>query len=351
MNLFLLASTGDPNIRTGPGLGFASRELDGEAWAGLKLEPAVEPQIRIPSATFYHPFRERPGAVGWRAMAPKGRGVLIVQIRGDDGHVAHRELRLDRRAVDVVLPWRLGDRAREHEIVLHAPKNSRGPVFVGIFKKLDRGEAIVLCAGRGVEIGPGPTPQVLPSPTVQVRYLEPLLGGAWWEAYGKMQAADFDPALGALYDAGEADQIPAEEGSLDFIFSSHVFEHLANPLGHLQRWKRKLKPGGRVVAIVPELSGATDYRAWPSTMAEWLEEFERGQMRPGPAHFQRHAAARGNAHESERHWKRRQPIHVHFYTPANVTALLEEAVHRFGYRAFALRHTPNHKDFYFCLTA
>ena len=351
MNLFLLASTGDPNIRTGPGLGFASRDLDGQAWAGLKLEPAAEPQLSIPSATLYHQFRERPDTVGWRAMAPTARGVLKVQIRGDDGHVAERETRLDGRPVDVVLPWRLGDPARTHEIVLHAPRASRGPVFVGIFRKLDRGEAIALCTGRGVEIGPGPTPQVLPGPAVEVRYLEALLGESWWEAYGKMQAEDFDPALAPLYDKGEAHEIPAEDGSLDFIFSSHVFEHLPNPLGHLQLWRRKLKPGGRVVAVVPELSGAGDYRAWPSTMAEWLQEFERGEMRPGAAHFRRHAAARGNPHEQDRRWTGRQPIHVHFYTRANVTALLEEAVRRFGYSAFSLRHTPNHKDFYFCLTA
>ena len=351
MNLFLLASTGDPSIRTGPGLGFASRVLDGEPWAGLKLEPAPDAQLRIPGATAYHPFRERPDSVGWRAMAPKGRGVLRVQIRGDDGGVAERELRLDGRPVDVLLPWRLDDRARTHELSLHAPQASRGPVFVGVFRKLDRSEAVALCAGRGVEIGPGPRPHVLPGPGVQVRYLEPLLGGDWWEAYGKMQAGDFDPALAGLYDAGEAHQIPAEDGGLDFIFSSHVFEHLANPLGHLQLWKRKLKPGGRVVAVVPELSGAGDYRAWPSTLAEWLEEFEAGGMQPGPAHFRRHAAARGNPHEADRHWKRRQPIHAHFYTRTNVTALLEEATRRFGYSAYALRHTPNHKDFYFCLTA
>ena len=58
MNLFLLASTGDPSIRTGPGLGFASRVLDGEPWAGLKLEPALDAQLRIPGATAYHHPRE-----------------------------------------------------------------------------------------------------------------------------------------------------------------------------------------------------------------------------------------------------------------------------------------------------
>lgn len=351
MNLVFLASKGDAALRTGPGLGFASRELDGQTWFGLKLEPAPEPQLRIPSATLYHPFRERPDTVGWRAMAPKGRSVLRVQIRGDDGHVAEREFRLDRRPVDVVLPWRLDDRSRAHEIVLHAPANARGRVFLGVFKKLDRTEAIALCTGRGVEIGPGPMPQVLPGPSVQVRYLEPLLGDDWEQVYGAEHTFDFDPALAHLYQKGDASQIPAEDGSLDFIFSSHVLEHLANPLGHIEHWKRKLKSGGRVVAVVPQLSGAGDYRAWPSTLAEWLEEFDCGQTQPGPAHFRRHAAARGNPHSGDNHWKRRQSIHVHFYTPANATALLEEAVRRFGYSAFALRHTPNHKDFYFCLTA
>jgi len=47
--------------------------------------------------------------------------------------------------------------------------------------------------------------------------------------------------------------------------------------------------------------------------------------------------------------KAKRSIHVHFYTNCNMASLLEYAVARLGYSWFSIRHTPNHKDFFFAL--
>ena len=44
--------------------------------------------------------------------------------------------------------------------------------------------------------------------------------------------------------------MPVPDNSLDFIFGSHVFEHLANPIGHLKRWHAKLKPGVTLMHVI-----------------------------------------------------------------------------------------------------
>lgn len=51
---------------------------------------------------------------------------------------------------------------------------------------------------------------------------------------------------------GDASHIPVADKSQDFILSSHVFEHIPNPISALLEWQRVLKPGGYVVMIVPQ---------------------------------------------------------------------------------------------------
>lgn len=49
----------------------------------------------------------------------------------------------------------------------------------------------------------------------------------------------------------EEDQLPYEDGSIDFIFSKSVIEHLHAPEGLIDECYRVLKPGGRAVIMCP----------------------------------------------------------------------------------------------------
>lgn len=86
----------------------------------------------------------------------------------------------------------------------------------------------------------------------------------------------------------DAGRLPVADGSLDFIFSSHVFEHLANPIGHLEHWFRKLRAGGRVLCVIPDLMGTKDALQKPSCMDEWLGEYRQACWTPTPAHYARY---------------------------------------------------------------
>jgi SAM-dependent methyltransferase len=78
--------------------------------------------------------------------------------------------------------------------------------------------ALHFCRGRGVDIGCGawPLPGAIPV---------------------ELQAGD--------------DAMTFEHRSLDYCFSSHSLEHLADPVGALLHWKAALKPGGVLFVYLP----------------------------------------------------------------------------------------------------
>jgi ubiquinone/menaquinone biosynthesis C-methylase UbiE len=151
------------------------------------------------------------------------------------------------------------------------------------------------------------------------------------------------------YVVGTADNIPAEEASLDFIFSSHVVEHLANPLGHLAYWAKLLKPGGLVVAVIPDKDGCQDYAFAPSTVAEIMAEWEAGSMQVTIEHYRRWGKIQMPGSTAEALMESGRSIHVHFYTPAFMANLLAQTVARLGFQRFTVTSQPNHKDFHVVL--
>lgn len=54
-----------------------------------------------------------------------------------------------------------------------------------------------------------------------------------------------DPTLDFVY--GPDSQLPADLGGYDFVLSSQVLEHVADPLAYLKECHRVLKPGGTVL--------------------------------------------------------------------------------------------------------
>jgi SAM-dependent methyltransferase len=67
--------------------------------------------------------------------------------------------------------------------------------------------------------------------------------------------------------------IPSDE--YDFVLSSHMLEHTANPLRALNEWRRALKPGGALVLVVPARDGAFDHRRPVTKLSHLIEDFEK----------------------------------------------------------------------------
>lgn len=71
-----------------------------------------------------------------------------------------------------------------------------------------------------------------------------------------------------LTDFDDFDGIAAE--SLDFIIGCHVIEHVSDPIGALVNAHRKLRPGGSLILVVPDMARTFD-RERPLTTLEHLK--------------------------------------------------------------------------------
>src|ERR1700722_5833576 len=65
------------------------------------------------------------------------------------------------------------------------------------------------------------------------------------------------------------------DGGYDFVLSSHMLEHSANPLRALREWLRLLKPGGTLFLVLPHREGTFDHRRPVTPLKHLVEDFER----------------------------------------------------------------------------
>lgn len=59
------------------------------------------------------------------------------------------------------------------------------------------------------------------------------------------------------------DLVGIENESLDYVYSSHCLEHLADPVRALRRWWQVLRPGGKMLIAVPD-EDLYEQGLWPS---------------------------------------------------------------------------------------
>lgn len=81
--------------------------------------------------------------------------------------------------------------------------------------------------------------------------------------------------LGQQYisEATNLKQIKSE--TYDFILSSHVLEHIANPLSALHEWLRVLKEEGVLVLILPHKEGTFDHKRNVTTLSHLIKDYEQ----------------------------------------------------------------------------
>lgn len=72
------------------------------------------------------------------------------------------------------------------------------------------------------------------------------------------------------------------DGQYDFILSSHVLEHIANPLKSLTEWRRITKKNGFLLLIVPYKEHIFDHRrdntAWEHLLADYQNNTEESDL-------------------------------------------------------------------------
>lgn len=67
----------------------------------------------------------------------------------------------------------------------------------------------------------------------------------------------------------------AADEALDFVCSSHVLEHLANPLKAIAEWKRVIKKGGIIYVGVPDKRYTFDHKRHRTPLSHLIDDFEK----------------------------------------------------------------------------
>jgi SAM-dependent methyltransferase len=95
---------------------------------------------------------------------------------------------------------------------------------------------------------------------------------AWHDLSGQDAFAPEGRRIGIqhLLDGANLDGLP--DGVYDAVLSSHVIEHLADPLGGLAAWRRVTKPGGHLLMVAPHHEGTFDRRRPVTTLQHMIED-------------------------------------------------------------------------------
>lgn len=76
------------------------------------------------------------------------------------------------------------------------------------------------------------------------------------------------------------------DSSYDFVLSSHMIEHTANPLAALFAWKRVLCAGGTLLLIAPDKERTFDNRRATTTMDHLLADYEAHMAEDDRSHLE-----------------------------------------------------------------
>ena len=77
----------------------------------------------------------------------------------------------------------------------------------------------------------------------------------------------------------------AQDKTFDFVCSSHVMEHLANPLGAIAEWKRIIKDEGIIYVAVPDMRYTFDCKRDKTPLSHLVDDFEKKVSRINQNHI------------------------------------------------------------------
>lgn len=358
MNLHYLVDVKHWAIEMSEGIEPMRTKLQGEVALGIRFPAAKESRLTIKGGARAPHIKSGTDEIGWAAILESSllnvHGATL-EVSLTDGHSrSTRKIKLEPgKQVPVLFPssLELDDPFAASDIIIDC-RSTGGSVSLITSRRVDRTPLYKLAKGTGIEIGPGPRPQIHNGPSVSVQYIEEKGAEDWLKTY-KPDVSD-DAWSADNYIIGKASNLPVEDGSLDFIFSSHVLEHLYNPLGHLAHWRQKLRKGGYVLGVVPCLDGTKDFVLPPTTLQQLICEEATGSFHTPPEAFH-HWAASHRPHErdpgkvAEKLIEQAFSIHVHVYDNVLATTMLRHCVEKLGFSDYAIYYKRNSKDFAFAL--
>ena len=192
--------------------------------------------------------------------------------------------------------------------------------------------------GDVLEIGPGY--QAFPTADdARIRFVDRRVPGGRDATWPELVDAPHGPP-GDIDSDLDVDGLSAvADESCDVVIASHVIEHVANPVAALVEFQRVLRPGGRLVLLVPDRHHTFDHRREPTPFAHVLDEYRSGVKEVSEAHIREYCTAlfgQPPIHPPEvRAWHdpdlldserfdlhRRRTIHVHVWNPEEFATLV-----------------------------
>jgi SAM-dependent methyltransferase len=78
----------------------------------------------------------------------------------------------------------------------------------------------------------------------------------------------------------------AKDGEFDFVCSSHVLEHIANPIKALYEWKRVIGAGGIIYCGVPDKRFTFDHRRQRTPLNHLIDDYQKDVDQSDTTHIQ-----------------------------------------------------------------
>jgi SAM-dependent methyltransferase len=369
MNLIDLIKRKDRSVTEfSSGVSISSCVRDDVKMNTVELSPPSH--IRIENAHEFVELKSYPTSIGWKWTAVANNSffrkrcspiILKIGVVNEDAGFEQTlfstEVREEAFWHDILLKWppRVG-RLDSFALVVtceFAEQTKNGEATakpaIGISPSFDSRSFIPeFIKGKGVEVGPGLKPHIVPTDGIDVRYIESLTAEEWVHLY-KKSGKPPDASMTALWEKyilSSAQRLEnVEDCTLDFIFSNHVFEHLMNPVGVLEHWSRKLRPGGLVYNVIPDAHACFDLRQPLSTAEEWLAEYRENRWETDLGKYERWCTYTAPYNTPENLIERKYSIHVHYYSPTSAAALAALAIKQSFFSNYFIGQSWNHKDF------
>ncbi len=172
------------------------------------------------------------------------------------------------------LPVLLGMTVSVIRQLIHAPRHRR---------VVKRCQALVRNA-VGLEIG-GPSPVFGQDGILPLYHLVSRLDNCTfspetiWEgrlAAGQTFVFDKTRPAGEQMFAEGTDLSILPSGSYDFVISSHMLEHSANPIRALSEWLRVVRDDGALIVVLPSPKKTFDHRRPATPLAHLVDDYEKG---------------------------------------------------------------------------
>ena len=125
------------------------------------------------------------------------------------------------------------------------------------------------CKGRGLEIGAGKYPYCDPENTI------------FLDKYTNNKDGTPNPDI-----VSDASNIPCNDASFDYVFSSHVLEHMQNTIATLKEWVRVLNNDGILFLMLPHGDRTFDKNRKKTTLEHHITDYKNLTNAPDYSHNQ-----------------------------------------------------------------